>query len=343
LKSTKRKAPDAAKAKAERLSPEKSHELVGIVFLVVGAVLLVAVLSYHPLDPSLFNPLDADEARPRNLIGPFGAQVAAVFFEFIGVTAILAPIFLLLAGWRRVRHFERLRVIGRGLGVVVLMACLPPLLQLALGEVDWRGEEIWAGGGFGRLFSDALASQLGNAGAVVIFLGGAVLGFALLIQSTLGEVLARWVGATKNLWQRIVLVWSRNRERGAKDRARRRVMEKQLKRAAREESKRDAASATAQPSLDLPLRVSEKRGEGRFSIRKVGARAPEPAPGPAPEAPGPSRQKEIPFPKGGEGKPILPPADLLLCEEPQASFEENELVRLSEVIRARCAEFARGR
>jgi S-DNA-T family DNA segregation ATPase FtsK/SpoIIIE len=233
LKQRQRKAPEAAKAKAEKLSPEKSHELIGIVFLVVGAVLLAAVLSYHPLDPSVFNPVDADEARPRNLIGPVGAQVAAILFELIGVSAILAPVFLLLAGWRRVRHFKQLRIIGRGLGVAVLLACLPPLLQLALGEVEWRGEDIWAGGGFGRLFSDALTSQLGAAGAVVIFLGGVVIGFALLIQSTLGEVLARWSAGIGNLWQRVVLVWSRNRERGAKDRARRRVMEKQLKRAAR--------------------------------------------------------------------------------------------------------------
>ncbi len=342
MKSKKRKASGAAKggakAKTEKLAPEKSHELVGIALLVVGAVTLVAVLSYHPLDPSFVNPVD-DDVRPRNLIGPVGAQLSAVFFEFIGLTALLAPVFLLVAGWRRVRHREQVRVIGRGLGVAIVLVCLPALLQLALGEVEWRGEEIWAGGGFGRLLADALASQLGTAGAVVVFIGGVLIGGTLLVQSTLGEVLSSWSSGIGKMGQHLALVWSRNRERGAKDRARRRVMEKQIKRAAREESKRTKASkrraaAAGEPSIDLPLRVNEKKGEGRFSVRKVakGRTAKVETPAPAP-------QKEIPFPKGGEGKAILPPADILLHEEPEASFEENELVRLGEVIRARCAEF----
>ena len=330
------KADGAAKKERGKLSPEKSRELVGLALLVVGAVLLAALLSYHPADPSFVNPTVEEGTRPHNLIGPVGAQLGALLFEFVGIAGLLVPVFLLVSGWRRVKHRPAVKTIGRGLGMTVLLACLPPLLQLSLGEIEWRGEPLLAGGAFGRLLASAVANQLGTAGAVVVLLGGVVIGFALLVQSTLGEVLARWNQSLKNLFQRLALVWSRNRERGAKDRARRRVMQKQLERAARKESKA-APVVPDKPKVDLPLRVQQKAGQGKFSIRKAGG---EPAPAESAPAPAPAPpQKEIPFPKQAKGQAILPPADLLDSEPPKASYEENELVRLGETIRARCAEF----
>ncbi|MDX1643284.1 MAG: DNA translocase FtsK 4TM domain-containing protein [Thermoanaerobaculia bacterium] len=330
---TKAKRAASAKKEAKRLPPEKSREVVGIVLLVTGAILLVSVLTYHPLDPSFLNPADGDRVRIRNWIGPVGAQLAALTFEFVGLVALLVPVFFLVGGWRRVRHRDGPKVIGRGVGVGVVLLCLPPLLQIALGEIEWRGEAVWAGGGLGRLFADAVGSQLGQMGAVVVFLGGVVVGFALLIQSTLGEILARWNRGLKDLGQRIALVWSRNRERRGKDKARRRVMEKQLERAARKSEPEPAPAADAEP-----VRVVEKQGRGKFSVRKVTRRAPEPTAESRTEEPK-EAQKEIPFPKPAKGTSPLPPLDLLDATPPKASFEEDDLVRLGEVIRTRCAEF----
>lgn len=330
------KANKSEKAKAPSLSPEKSREIIGLALLVVGAILLVAVASYHPLDPSFVNPGTGDGGRLHNLIGPVGANLSSLLFEFVGLAALLVPLFALGAGWRRVRHKPQNQVIGRGVGAAIVLVCLPALLQLALGEVIWRGEPILSGGSFGRLMAEAVGSQLGTAGSVVVFLGGVVIGFALLIQSTLGEVLASWNQGLRGLLGRMSLVWSRNRERRGKDKARQRVMDKHVKRA-KEGSKRKktVSKKDSAARVDLPLKVTEKPGKGKFSVRRVKSAAAPAAEPRKSEKP----QKKIPFPKPPPGERILPPIDLFESQTPTTSFEENELVRLGEVIRARCAEF----
>ena len=66
--------------------------------------------------------------------GRVGAEVAAFVFEIFGFTALLLPILLLLTGWRRFWNREGQRVVGRGVGAVVVMVTLPALLQ-AIREV----------------------------------------------------------------------------------------------------------------------------------------------------------------------------------------------------------------
>jgi S-DNA-T family DNA segregation ATPase FtsK/SpoIIIE len=313
----------------KRLSPEKTGEILGLALLIVGALLAVSLASYHPDDPSLFTERDL---RAQNWAGRVGAQVADFLFQFIGVSALLLPVFVLVTGWRRLRHQSSSRVTGRGIGALIMVICLPALLHLLLGDIPWRGSEIRSGGAFGAVLSDAALQPIGRPGSLLLFAGGVVIAAALLIQSTLGEVLAVWKERIAGLWQRFVLVWSRNRERKGRDRQRRKVVEKQMKKAARVKK----ARVKPQSKIDLPLRVTEKEGEGKFSVRKVSAPGVDtPAEVEEPAKP----QKTIPFPKPKAGKIPLPPLDLFDSSAPKISFEENELVRLGDVIRGRCAEF----
>ncbi|MFQ5350970.1 MAG: DNA translocase FtsK, partial [Thermoanaerobaculia bacterium] len=99
---------------------------------------------------------------------------------------------------------------------------------------------------------------------------------------------------------------------------------------------------------DLPLRVTEKPGTGSFSVRKVAAATPggvavelpgdeTPPPAPTPTA---GRQPEIPFAGPARGRrKNLPPLNLLRLEPIESAVREDELVRLGEAIRRRCAEF----
>ncbi len=129
--------------------------------------------------------------------------------------------------------------------------------------------------------------------------------------------------------------------------------------------------------LDLPLRprVTEKKGEADFAVRRVStpelpqgpreldedfpfaaptAKSQEPAPLQAPPslgsvyvtppprprstAPAPLPQKELPF--VGEIAPgTLPPVNLLQMSDGQGVQDQTALMRLGEAIRSRCAEF----
>lgn len=364
-----------ARAARRRLSPEKGRELLGLLLLSTALLLGLSLATHHPLDPSLLHRPAPGSLRVANLIGPAGAEVSAVFAALFGLTAAIVPVFLAVAGWRRLRGRGPAPTVGRGFGALVVLAAAPGLLQIALGDLAWRGGVIAAGGAFGRLVGDALAARLNLAGAVLVLLAGVLIGATLLVQSTLGELLQRW-----RLWlQRVLQEWTlaraRRRERKEKERSRRRVVSKHLERAAERRRGDGGEGAAAGPSpLDLPLRVVERAGEGGFSVRRLpawelaeravaagveaapaeppGAGAgplPFPRPAGVPAAPAPARQRTRParpqlqedlFPQGaGPTASGLPPINLLQMGDEKGRYDENELVRLGELIRSRCAEF----
>src|ERR1700724_567194 len=215
------------------LSPEKGNELLGLALLGVSLLLAFNYATYHPSDPSLFHDL-AHAAPSRNWIGPAGAQVAALGFGFFGLSCFLLPMFLLVAGWRRLRRRGAVRVVGRGFGSLLLLAALPGLCQLLLGGIAWRGEALPAGGAFGTVITALLDERLSFTGSLLVLASAVAIGAALVVQSTLGQALAAWRQQLRQLWQNAVLARARRRERREKERARRRVITKHLQRVVEE-------------------------------------------------------------------------------------------------------------
>jgi S-DNA-T family DNA segregation ATPase FtsK/SpoIIIE len=367
-----RKRPAARPA----MSPEKSQELLGFLLIALALFLGLALATYHPQDPSVFHRTVSAASRSRNLVGPVGAEIAAVGFAFLGVSCLALPLFLLVAGWRRLRRRTGSRVVGRGIGALLLLAALPALLQIAVTEVPWRQEAVSAGGALGTILAEALQTRLDLAGSVLVLAAALVAGTILAVQSTLGDLLRAWRASIAHAWEEAQLARARRKERRAKDRSRRRVVAKHLQRAAEEKQKKDeaaappihsparvlagaaAASAAPGPHLDLPLRITSRRGETDYSVRRVGAAASAaeadddldlaPAAGRSGARPGaaravPGREARAPrqpalfVPEVPRG--TLPPINLLAMNEPRSDVDEAELVRLGEVIRARCAEF----
>ncbi len=321
--------------------------------MLLAAVLIAcALLSYRPDDPSFL--FQSTESVPvRNLIGPVGAEIAAAGFGFLGLTVLLLPVFLLWTAWRYVRWRPEHRVVGRGLGSLVVLTSLPALLTLILVTVDWRGETLRAGGLLGDVLGGSAQRFLGFTGALFLLLAGVVIGAALVVQSTLGEILAAWRERLIEGWGSLVVRRARQRERKEKEEMRRRVVDKHRQRAVEEAGGSESATAgSSKIELDLPLRVQEKTGEGKFEVRRVtetidrDAHAPpsreETARVATAAAPRPEQraQSRIDFPKNGKAaKRALPPIDLLRLEAVEPAIHEDELVQLGESIRRRCLEF----
>ena len=360
------------------LSPEKGREILGLILLAAGVFLVLGLGSHHPQDPSLLHRVAEEEAHARNWIGAVGAHISAVAFGFFGLTCLLIPLFLLVGGWRRLRPRGRQKVVGRGFGAGLLLASVPALLHIGLGRIVWSDGSIKAGGAFGELLADLLQARLNIPGTLVVLGSAVACGTALVVQSTLGDLLSAWRDRARQLWQNWTLARERRHERREKERNRRRVITKHLQRVAEEKQKKTpppapeahrpsmgaaAVSVGAPPPdrIDLPLRplrVTEKKGETEFSVRRVSAPEVEPdedfpsMPGPLPHAPGagpydppaprpkpaPVPQKPLPF--VGEIAPgTLPPVNLLQMADGRSAMDQAELVRLGEAIRSRCAEF----
>jgi len=286
------------------LSPEKGNEILGVLLLALAVLLGLAFGSYRPQDPSLFH-VSPSAARPHNWIGPFGAETAALAFQFLGLTCLLVPFFLVVAGWRRLRRRAGQKVVGRGFGALLLLAALPGLFELSSGRVPWREGSIAAGGAFGSILGEFLDEHFHAAGSLILLSAAVAVGALLFVQSTLGEMIVLWRSRISRFWEERALARARRRERREKEKARRRVITKHLQRVVEERQEKqkkeeaatvasmatvvkgprtprapgapDTANDTAPGApgapadrLDLPLRVTGRIDE-RFGERKGGA------------------------------------------------------------------------
>ncbi|MEM6707017.1 MAG: DNA translocase FtsK [Acidobacteriota bacterium] len=358
---------------APRLTEKKGRELLGLVLLFTGLVLLICLGSYFPNDPSFFHE-SADEVPTRNLIGPFGANLSALLFSLFGLPILSVPLVLLVLAVRRLRNQELPRVVGRGTGAVLLLLPLPILVQLVFGTIRWRGEEMDSGGVLGLLVAGTLETRLGFVGALLLLVTMVVVGTALIVQSSLGEILQSSWNWSREGSQKAAMNLERHRERRQKEKSRRQVIAKHLAKVDREEDKRRQAQ-DPEPVAPEPARVVERPGTGKFRIRKVrgsaashdepamrteepAVREAAPAARPArkapPDVPRPKRfqpeperekktkkvaQKALPF-KSKAGKGDLPPLNLLTLEDDESkTLDDDELMALGEVIKNRLAEF----
>ena len=330
------------RSRSERtgLPAGKSRELVGILLALAALLLLAALVSHRPGDPS-FVSSSTEAVATRNWIGPFGAQISAAVLGFVGLAAFVIPVFLGVSAWRRLRPSNPPRVIGRGLGSLIVVVALPALLQLVLGELEWRQDVLKAGGLLGLVLAERLSDRIGFVGCLFLLLGAVVIGSTLIVQSSLGELLTSWTARVRALRGEATLRRSRARKQKEKDRSRERVLEKHLRRGGPPRRGPGRASRNSEgDSRQEPARVVERRGEGSFSVRRV---APSAAPAMAIEKArnGPVRkeQQALPFVAEASHPSALPPLNLLSLDDEAQALDESLLIRLGELIVRRCREF----
>ena len=341
----------ASKTRAKKLVPrltlsvEKGNEIVGVLLFAIVVLLAGALLSYHPDDPSLFRHTTAEATQ--NLIGPFGANVAALMFGLIGLAALAVPVVIGVSAWRHVKRRIGDHTAERMLGLGLLLVALPSLLDLLLGEVAWRAAPMRSGGAWGYLVADGLDARLNFGGAFVVLLSILLIGGTLAVRSTLGASVVTLRARAAQAWAWLQLQRSRRQDRKEKADTRTRVVNRHLERAGR----------TASAPLP-PVRVKERKGEGHFAVRKVPLSAAPPvtpeaevptAPTPrkrqapasrkAKTAKAPAPQVSLGFAPDEFGGTELPPVNLLEMGRADNQRDESELVREGETIQQACKEF----
>lgn len=171
------------------------EEAGGLLLCGLACVLLVALASYNPADPS-FN--TATGQPPTNLLGLTGSFVADGLLQGLGLGGLLPACLLLIWGWRlmahHVRGLEPWSLVGLRaaavLGLLPVAAALLaaiPLLFTALPTPHWPSE-AGLGGGIGRSIALAAVSAgmaaIGPAGGMVVWLMGGLLACMLLALGT---------------------------------------------------------------------------------------------------------------------------------------------------------------
>ena len=155
--------PGTAPTRSRRL-----NELIGLVTLGAAALLLLALVTYAPTDPS-FNTAGsyANGRLAHNWIGIFGAYLSDALLQLFGVACFFLPLLLLRLGLRWMRSRSAGSTLSKLIGVCLWLLAAPAMVALLPGALLWR-HALPIEGVSGRLVEDTLVQYLNLPGAAVV-------------------------------------------------------------------------------------------------------------------------------------------------------------------------------
>lgn len=153
-------------------------EISGLICLAVALFLLLALLSYHPLDPSLTRYVP-EEAPLHNWTGAAGSYAADTLFRLLGIGILWLPVLLLVAAVRFFRDSGFRISAAAAAGLTGLVFATSGIIALTVGKIELYGIPLHAGGLLGTVTARFLDGYLRMAGSLIIL--GLILIVALMI------------------------------------------------------------------------------------------------------------------------------------------------------------------
>ncbi len=217
------------------------NELIGFLVLVFATLLVLALVSYSPLDPSLNTaatpPASQSGAQlDRRRSEPIVSDLALQLF---GVAVFLIPVFLVLYSLRWFRSRPISSPYAKTAGAALLVAFVAGLIGLLPWQFSWKGV-IPAEGLLGRIVADALIHYLNVVGAYLVCLAAIAVALYLSTAFSFGAI----------------QIWSKTRfgfVYAALDRFADWRAERARKKAAKDLEKKRAAAANAKPVVTAQL------------------------------------------------------------------------------------------
>ena len=230
------------------------NEIIGMVVLVSAALLLLALASYTPTDPSFNTVGHYVTGRPaHNWTGIVGAYFADAMLQLIGVAAFFLPLLLGRLGicWMRSRPAGSPMAKTIGLGMWVVFA--PAAIALLPGAMLWQNS-LPIEGTSGRLLADFLVHYLNLPGAAIVLT--LMVAVSLYLATTFTFNTAReWATIRFGFLQRLWEWWVQRRGRRAGSLGSHDAIEESYG------SKREQADAKARRARELAEEAERKRLE----------------------------------------------------------------------------------
>ncbi len=333
---------------SESALSRRMNEITGVALFAGAMLWLVALGSYSSSDPAWFfnSPTDAP---PVNFAGRFGAFIAEASYQLMGFAAFLFPAALGVIAW----HYFWCRKIESGytklVGAVMLTGSASALLALSFGALQTGTPHIRPGGAIGEALASGFVLYLNRTGAAIVLL--AVFALAVILATQFSFGMAFSAAATRLRAQRGLVdrfrAWQEDRRR---DRERKQVVEKHLKKAGKEHAPEiQTKVADAAAKLKDARARTQSREDAEPEIAKPELRPlPPPANRPAPKPPvvqplpladaaAAAARTPIERKKGGY---TLPPVTLLDAPKDQRKIDERDLMDAARLLEEKCREFA---
>ena len=144
-------------------------EIAGLVWMAVGIFLLLSLVSFNNSDPSFNNNLDP--ASIHNICGKVGAYVSDLFFQVIGLPALVIPFACLLFAWRLLKFRDLHPRTYKIFAFVVMLVSIAGLISLKVEKVALFGQTLNQAGGFiGFFLASTLKGWFNLTGATIFLL-----------------------------------------------------------------------------------------------------------------------------------------------------------------------------
>lgn len=200
---------------------KRLNELAGVLLFFCAILLLLALVSYAPSDPSLNTAASVDVGRTaHNWTGIFGAYAADILLQLLGFSAFLLPMMVAVAGWRWFHSRAAGAPLVRLAGAVGILFTVPTLLALLPWQLRMH-QAIPQEGLIGRILGDTLIHYFNRPGSYVLCF--AVLVAALYMTTSFTAAGYRTWGKTRfafvhSRWQRFQ-DWRAERRRVREEKA----------------------------------------------------------------------------------------------------------------------------
>ena len=338
------------------------NELIGFLLFVSATLLFLALASYSPLDPSLNTAGSLNSGSARNWIGLFGAMMADLLLQSIGVFVFAAPGMIALLGARWFKSKPVASPGAKALGAAILLIFAPALLALLPGHLRWL-HMVAIEGLLGRIVGDVLLHYFNTVGAYIVC--GAVVAIALYLSTAFSFVGLRIWANTRfafvfALWQRFQ-DWRVARAKIA-------AQKKALKATQQETQRRNAneRGVIVPPQVAQRMRMQADAAPAKSGIERtfedmepvgvpqaaelqtvaqmsggdvtMGAASAELEPAINARADQAEKRKTV-LPKIAAGGYKLPPSSLLQRPDDQQAINEAAVKELAVVLAEKCGEF----
>jgi S-DNA-T family DNA segregation ATPase FtsK/SpoIIIE len=348
------------------LGQRRLLEGLGFVLVALCSLIVLALLTYNPADPSLNT---AVEGATGNFLGPYGAVMADLLVQGLGLSAFLLP--LILIGWafrlllqRPLLHMPRRLLMvplallaGSFVGAVLHVAPIP-LPAGAGGAIGWALLHVLQAAGFATLELPVALGATALTFLLMLSIMGLSWGDWRDVGSHAGRRAARLAvasgqgaAAAVGFGQRVVERWREAREEGEAATS----APAAVRALGPSRPMPWAKPAGAGPAAAPAERREPQIGGGVTPLRPAAPLRPtEPAPVTEPEEPPGGRLVRLVMPGtrtlaqgrraeqerqpmlGFDGEPILPPIDLLVKPPPGKvdTIDEEALQKNARLLEA---------
>jgi S-DNA-T family DNA segregation ATPase FtsK/SpoIIIE len=330
------------------------NELIGFLMCISALLLLLALVSYSPLDPSWNSAsvLNGSHAA-RNWIGIVGAYTADAVLQFFGVGAFLLVVFPAALGVRWFRSMKVQSPLAKSLGGIWLMMFVPAMLALLPGQFRWT-HVIPIEGLLGRVIGDFLIHYLNLVGAYIVCV--TVLATALYLSTAFSFSAIKLWAPTRFAF--VTALWNRYKDwRQERDRKR---QQKELEQRRISKPAVKTQLIQTRPGAPVAQTVAEPRRTGiERMLAEEAAKSPAksttggiqseslppiPAGDPAAdpevtERPDSGQKAKTTMPRIAAGGFKLPSSSLLQRPDEQQAIDADELKLLAQVLTEKYAEF----